>query len=243
MMIPLHRPSRAARVPCPGWDLVVKPSLLGSELTQLDERRVRIVLPPFEAYDLRSAETLRLHVPREALQTDHAVRASPDVEITAIPGTAAYSGFVEYDRTEKAVRAGVSVQWSVEQTALLTEPMRLTVTLADDEWADLVGSEAEASWRFLAALLSEQAEAAGDRYFAAACPVCSNAHCAQMPIVLKCPVCSNAHCAQMPSVLKCAVCSNAPCAAEPLMAPDHGPCDLAMARAALISHVAGFHDP
>ena len=42
-------------------------------------------------------------------------------------------------RPARAVRAGVSSRWSVEHNALLSEPMRLNVTLVDDEWAAAVG--------------------------------------------------------------------------------------------------------
>ena len=145
-----------------GWDLAVLPHLDGSELAQLDQQRVRITLPPYEGYDLRTAETLTLRVPAVALLSSRAIEASPLLVITATPGHANYSGFVDYDRSERAVRSGRSSQWSVEQNALLSEPMALTITLVDDEWSADLGSELHvATQYFLQALLSAQSEPDG----------------------------------------------------------------------------------
>jgi len=79
-----------------------------------------------------------------------------------VPGQANYSGFVEYDRSERAVRSGRSTQWSMERNQLLSEPMALTVRLTDDEWSAELGSEVgEATSHFLDALLSAQNEPNG----------------------------------------------------------------------------------
>ena len=54
-------------------------------------------------------------------------------------GTAALSGFVDYDATEPAVRWGQSSRWSEEQNVLLTEDMELRLALSRDEWAPTLG--------------------------------------------------------------------------------------------------------
>ena len=137
-------PRRPRRMPCP--------------LAQLDEHTVRVVLPPYPGYDLRTAETLTMRVPVAALLAARAIEVQPPLVIAAVPGVASYAGFVEYDASERAVRSGVSSRWSVDANALLSEPMALTITLADDEWADALGAPSSVeSWEFLASLTADGA--------------------------------------------------------------------------------------
>lgn len=144
-----------------GWNNVVSRALDGSELEQVDERTVRLTLGPFEDYDLKTSETLVLQIPSVALLSGRDVEVPEDIEVRSTPGTAKLSGFVDYDSRERAVRSGRSARWDVDANALLSEPMRLSVKLSDDEWAPAVGQEGEVSELLLASLLSLQSEPNG----------------------------------------------------------------------------------
>ena len=84
-------------------------------LRSLPGQRVRIELPAFASYDLVTAETLTLRIPGAALLSGRPIQAFPSPVVSAVPGTANYSGFVEYNRSEAAVRCSHVTRWSVEQ--------------------------------------------------------------------------------------------------------------------------------
>ena len=135
-----------------GWFNVVRHGLTSYALEQVDEQTVRVTLPAFDEYDLISAETLRIHVPSVAVLSGRDIEVGDEVEISAIAGNATLGGFVTYDATERAIRSGTSSQWSEERNALLSESMRLTITLEADEWTSTVGQESEATMRLLEGL-------------------------------------------------------------------------------------------
>ena len=128
-----------------GWETVVAKGLDPSALEQLDRSSIQITLPPFESYDLRAAETLRLTIPARALLSGRDVEVEEELPVRAVAGTATLSGFVDYDPRERAVRSGVSSRWIAESNALFSERMQLNITLADDEWVALDDEEVAAS--------------------------------------------------------------------------------------------------
>ena len=144
-----------------GWGAIVQPALRrgsSSLVTQVDEQTVMVSLPAFDSFDLVSAETLRVDVPASAVLSGHSLQADALIELAAISGKATLRGFVDYDRTERAVRSGVSSRWSAEANALLSESMRLNITLEDDEWMPMVGQDGSVSDALLGTLVSLQAE-------------------------------------------------------------------------------------
>ena len=76
-----------------------------------------------------------LQLPPSAVMSNRPIDAAGGVELRAVPGTVAVSGFVDYDSTERAVRRGNSTRWVVADNSLFSERMRLRLQLMDDEWA------------------------------------------------------------------------------------------------------------
>ena len=91
-----------------GWANVVRHALRPEHLEVVDWYTARLTLPACPSYDVRSAETLALHVPAAALISGRELDAAMPLEVAAVPGTAALSGFVDYDSTEAALRWGVA---------------------------------------------------------------------------------------------------------------------------------------
>ena len=70
-----------------------------------------------------------------ALVGDRDIQVDGLIPVSAVPGTAVVSGFVDYDSSERAIRLGNSSRWDIAMNAIFTEKMQLRITLADDEWA------------------------------------------------------------------------------------------------------------
>ena len=126
-----------------GWETVVAKGLDPSALEQLDRSSIQITLPPFESYDLRAAETLRLTIPARALLSGRDVEVEEELPVRAVAGTATLSGLST--TTCASGRSGVSSRWIAESNALFSERMQLNITLADDEWVALDDEEVAAS--------------------------------------------------------------------------------------------------
>ena len=144
-----------------GWTNEVRGALRPEHLELLGPEAVRITLPPSAAYNLVLAETVAVQIPAAALISGRPLDAETRIELAAVTGRAVFSGYTEYDSTEAALRWGTASRWSEEANALLTEPLTLTVTLLEEEWAPEVGSDSAVSAALLASLTSAQAEPAG----------------------------------------------------------------------------------
>ena len=157
-----------------GWTNEVRGALRPEHLELLGPEAVRITLPPSAAYNLVLAETVAVQIPAAALISGRPLDAETRIELAAVTGRAVFSGYTEYDSTEAALRWGTASRWSEEANALLTEPLTLTVTLLEEEWAPEVGSDSAVSAALLASLTSAQAEPAG--WNAVVRPALSHAH-------------------------------------------------------------------
>ena len=123
--------------------------------------QLRLTIPAFEGYDPLTTETLAWALPGDVLMSGQDADVVTPLEVEAMPGTAALSGFVDYDATARAVRWGQSSRWSEEENALLTEDMELRLALSRDEWAPTVGQDNAISEAMLRALSSTGSEAGG----------------------------------------------------------------------------------
>jgi hypothetical protein len=87
-----------------GWASVLR-DLPCSGLTLVDNRRLRLTVPPFAEYDIITAETIRVTVNGFSLTSNRSTLARPAFDVHPIPGNAICSGtFV--GANESGVRAG-----------------------------------------------------------------------------------------------------------------------------------------
>ena len=147
-----------------GWTNVVRTGLSTTDLSTVGwgmGSQLRLTIPAFEGYDPLTTETLAWALPGDVLMSGQDADVVTPLEVEAMPGTAALSGFVDYDATARAVRWGQSSRWSEEENALLTEDMELRLALSRDEWAPTVGQDNAISEAMLRALSSTGSEAGG----------------------------------------------------------------------------------
>ena len=100
-----------------GWTTVVRHALRPDHLTLVGPTTLSLSLPAVASYDLVAAETLAVHVPSAALISGVDVDVDAELEVSAVPGTSALSGYIiEYDdANEAAVQWGVASRWDEPQ--------------------------------------------------------------------------------------------------------------------------------